>query len=65
MFVLLRQVYIGAPNIREFAPGPKSFIDIREFKTPESLAERIRFLASEPEQYEVRAMAQCHCFRMM
>ena len=27
-------VYLGAPNIAEFAPGPHSFLDIRQFESP-------------------------------
>jgi hypothetical protein len=30
-------VYIGAPNIHAFSPGPRSFIHIRDFKTGQQL----------------------------
>jgi Glycosyltransferase family 10 (fucosyltransferase) C-term len=47
------QIYIGAPNIREYTPGRKSFIDIREFKSPETLAAKIRELDANMDQYMV------------
>jgi hypothetical protein len=43
-------VYMGAPNIGEFAPGENCFIDVADFETPADLA---RFLASvDPADYQ-------------
>jgi hypothetical protein len=43
-------VYMGAPNIAEFAPGENSFINVADFDTPADLA---RFLASvDPADYQ-------------
>jgi hypothetical protein len=51
------QIYIGAPNIREYTPGRKSFIDIRAFKNPEDLAARVRELDANINQYMVPVFA--------
>jgi hypothetical protein len=32
-------VYLGAPNIEEFAPGNNCFVDVHKFKNPQSLAQ--------------------------
>ncbi len=32
-------VYLGAPNIEEFAPGERCFVDIRNFDSPQKLAD--------------------------
>ncbi len=44
-------VYLGAPNIDDFAPGEKAFVDVREFSGPAALAEYLKFLAENPDQY--------------
>ena len=31
-------IYLGAPNIEEFAPGDHCFVDVRDFESPQSLA---------------------------
>ena len=31
-------VYLGAPNIEDFAPGDNCFVDVRQFENPQSLA---------------------------
>ena len=38
-------------NIEEYAPGPKSFISVRDFETPEELADHIKFLMDNEEEY--------------
>lgn len=44
-------VYLGAPNIDEFAPGDHAFINVADFDGPAHLAEYLRFLATHEEQY--------------
>mmetsp|Transcript_2147 Transcript_2147/g.5613 ORF Transcript_2147/g.5613 Transcript_2147/m.5613 type:complete len:158 (-) Transcript_2147:285-758(-) len=44
-------VYLGAPNAAAFAPGPGSFIDVRQFDTPEALAAELEAVAADPERY--------------
>ncbi len=40
-------VYLGAPNIDEFAPGEQCFINTAEFETPRALAEYLQHLAND------------------
>ena len=42
-------VYIGAPDIKEFAP-PDSYIDASDMM-PEELSERLQHLADNPMEY--------------
>ena len=49
------QVYVGAPNIQDYAPGPHSYIDMRDFKTPSDLVAKLRELDSDDAQYQVRS----------
>nr|ABG89268.1 alpha-1,3-fucosyltransferase [Lemna minor] len=44
-------VVVGAPNIQNFAPSSDSILHIREPKDVSSVAERMKFLASNPEAY--------------
>lgn len=44
-------VYLGAPNISDFAPGEGCFIDASEWETPESLARYLLELARDDELY--------------
>jgi hypothetical protein len=44
-------VYWGAPNIEQFAPGNRCFIDARRFAGPVELAEHLLDLASKPHEY--------------
>lgn len=44
-------VYIGAPNIREYTPGPKSYIDIRDFPDPQALVDKLRELDANDDAY--------------
>jgi len=44
-------VYLGAPNIHEFAPGKDSYVNIRDFASPEDLAGYLRDLAADPAAY--------------
>ncbi len=42
-------IYLGAPNIDEFAPGENCFINARDFKSPAQLAAFIR--QSDPSEF--------------
>jgi len=44
-------VYLGAPNIRDFAPGENCFIDASEWEDPESLARHILDLSGDEASY--------------
>jgi alpha-1,3-fucosyltransferase 10 len=45
-------VYRGAPNVAEFAPGPRCFVDAADFAGPAALAEYLRHLAEDEAAYE-------------
>jgi hypothetical protein len=44
-------VYLGAPNIEDYAPGPGAYLDVRSFTSLEKLAETIQAAAADPNQY--------------
>jgi hypothetical protein len=44
-------VYLGAPNIDEFAPGDNCFVDVRNYKSPEELAEYLNLCMTDDEEY--------------
>jgi hypothetical protein len=44
-------VYRGAPNVAEFAPGPKSYIDVSNFSDPAALADYLNRLAGDEKAY--------------
>ncbi|XP_008454950.2 glycoprotein 3-alpha-L-fucosyltransferase A-like isoform X1 [Cucumis melo] len=44
-------VVVGAPNIKEFAPSPDSFLHIKEFSDVESIAKSMKYLAENPKIY--------------
>jgi hypothetical protein len=44
-------VYLGAPNIDDFAPGDHCFIKISDFAGPRELAEYLTMLDRDDEQY--------------
>ena len=44
-------VYYGAPNIAKYAPGPKSFVNMRDFDSPAALKAHLDFLADNEEEY--------------
>lgn len=44
-------VYLGAPNISDFAPGENSFINTAEWESPESLARYLIELSRDDEHY--------------
>jgi len=45
-------VYLGAPNIEEFAPGDKCFIDASEFSGPKALAEYLLVTSKDDGLYQ-------------
>jgi alpha-1,3-fucosyltransferase 10 len=46
-------VYLGAPHIEDYAPdGLESFINARDFNSPEELVEFLRVVAEEPAAYD-------------
>lgn len=44
-------VYLGAPNVEEYAPGPHAFINASEFADPRGLAEFLTELAGNEDAY--------------
>jgi hypothetical protein len=44
-------VYRGAPNVADFAPGPKSYIDVNDFSGPSELADYLNHLAGNEAAY--------------
>jgi len=44
-------VYLGAPNIDEYAPAPKSFINVHDFPSVDELAEYLTFLSNNEAEY--------------
>ena len=45
-------IYLGAPNIGDFAPGDKCFIDASDWDSPESLARYILTVSNDQELYQ-------------
>lgn len=44
-------VYLGAPNVADFAPAEHCYIDVRDFNGPEDLAVHLRALAADDAAY--------------
>lgn len=44
-------VYLGAPNVGEFAPGDDCYIDVRDFDGPAALAALLRGLLADADAY--------------
>jgi len=45
-------VYLGAPNIADFAPGENCYIDVTDFGTPARLADHLLFLSADNQEYQ-------------
>lgn len=45
-------VYMGAPNIDDFAPGEHCYVNVAHFKGPRELAEYLMFAAGNPSEYD-------------
>ena len=53
---LCLQIYAGAPNIRDYEPGPHSFIHMHDFKSPQDMANYVlAFLEDEGRYSEMFA----------
>lgn len=44
-------VYLGAPNVEDFAPGEHCFINVRDFPNPRALAAYLQYLANNEIEY--------------
>ena len=51
---------MGAPNIREFAPAPNSYVDIRDFESPEHLAETLQAIAYNESAFNALLAWRAH-----
>ena len=45
-------VYLGAPNVAEFAPAAHSYIDVADFAGPKELADYLKHLDRHDDEYE-------------
>jgi hypothetical protein len=45
-------VYLGAPNIENFAPSEHCFINVKDFENPRALADELLALAEDPVRYD-------------
>ncbi len=46
------QIYIGAPNIIEFSPGPHSFIHAKDFSSPHDMATYVNAFLEDNARYQ-------------
>ncbi|MGB1249186.1 MAG: glycosyltransferase family 10 domain-containing protein [Candidatus Promineifilaceae bacterium] len=44
-------IYLGAPNIDEYAPGPHSFINVKDYTSVAELAEYLSYLCEDEAAY--------------
>jgi len=44
-------IYLGAPNVEDFAPGDNCFVDMRQFEDPQSLADFIKKCYEDDQLY--------------
>jgi hypothetical protein len=56
-------IYIGAPNIEEFAPGDRCFINVDDFSSPRSLAEFVLDLDHDDTAYGAYMAWRQHPYR--
>jgi hypothetical protein len=45
-------IYLGAPNVADFAPGERCYLDTQDFPDPRSLAIHLQALLRDPTGYE-------------
>lgn len=45
-------VYLGAPNVAEFAPGEHCFINVQDYARPQALAEYLNYLNNDDAAYD-------------
>jgi glycoprotein 3-alpha-L-fucosyltransferase len=55
-------VVIGAPNVGEFAPSPKSFLYLGSLEDVPAVVERMKHLMENRSAYEVRFSTAVHQF---
>lgn len=56
-------VYLGAPNVAEFAPGDRCFIDVNDFDGPADVAAYLDRLVSRPDEYAMYLAWKTQPFR--
>ncbi len=45
-------IYLGAPNVEEFAPGDHCYINVKDHASPRALADFLRALLEAPDAYD-------------
>jgi hypothetical protein len=45
-------VYLGAPNVEDFAPGDRCYISTKDFTSPRDLADCLKKLDGDPLLYQ-------------
>lgn len=45
-------VYLGAPNVDEYAPGDHCYINVRDYASPRALAAYLKSLLESPDKYD-------------
>lgn len=45
-------IYLGAPNVQDFAPGDHCYIDVRDFPDPKDLANFLTYVAADEDLFE-------------
>jgi hypothetical protein len=45
-------IYLGAPNVGDFAPGERCYLDVRDYAGPQALAEHVHELLHDRAAYE-------------
>ena len=48
---MVPQIYAGAPNIRDYEPGPHSFVSVTDFKSPADMAAYINAFLEDDVRY--------------
>ena len=44
-------IYLGAPNVEDFAPGDRCYIDVRDFASPRELADYLQRCMTDNDEY--------------
>ncbi len=45
-------IYLGAPNVADFAPGERCYLDVRDYRDPRALAEHLHALLADRVAYD-------------
>jgi hypothetical protein len=56
-------VYLGAPNVEQFAPGDHCFINTADFSGPKELASYLQYLQDHPAEYDAYLAWKTRPFR--